>query len=137
MPLPWTDFLATWRKYTGLYPIEAPMGVGGSNPGPGAFSSLTTTGGRTKHVRIVTSNYTQDGNTLDEVIVCNHATTPITVTLLSPSATTGRFLTIENKGAANTTVSGTINADTAVTSMVLPKGTSVDLSSDGTAYNLT
>lgn len=136
MPLPWTDFLATWRKFTGLYPLESPLGIGTANPGPASFTNLTTTGARIKHVRIVTANYTQDATSPDEVIVGNHATTAFTITLLTPSSAPGRFLTIKNKGAANVTVSGTMFAAGSIASAILTTGQSVDLVSDSAVWNV-
>ena len=136
MPLPWTDFLSTWRKFTGLYPLELPNGIGASNPGSGSFTKLTSTESRAKHVRVVTASYTQDATTPDEVIIGNHATTPFTITLLSPSASTGRFLTIKNKGTATVTISGTIFGPSLLTSAALTTGQSVDLMSDGAVWNV-
>jgi hypothetical protein len=84
---------------------------------------------------IKTTNYTVTAQ--DNLIVCNHATTPFTVTLLDASTATGREFTLKNKGAAEVTIDATglglLDGDNTYS---LTQYQSIKVISDGTTWNV-
>jgi hypothetical protein len=97
--------------------------------------TLTTSSGRVVATSIKTTTYTLA--TTDHVIVCNHASTPFTVTLIAASANTGRVFVVKNKGAATVTLSatslGTIDGSN---TRDLSTNQSLTLCSDGVQWNI-
>ena len=97
--------------------------------------TLTTSSGRVVATSIKTTTYTLA--TTDHVIVCNHASTPFTVTLIAASANTGRVFVVKNKGAATVTLLatslGTIDGSN---TRDLSTNQSFTLCSDGVQWNI-
>ena len=102
--------------------------------------SLSLTGtiyttGRVLGAVIKTTNYTV--TTMDNIVVCNHATTPFTVTLIDATANTGREFVIKNKGAAGVTIDATsLGLLDGSNTYLLNQYESIKVVSDGVTWNI-
>ena len=127
------------QAYDRSFSTHIPLAISASTTTfSGAVTStgtLTTSSGRVVATSIKTTTYTLA--TTDNVIVCNHASTPFTVTLIAASANTGRVFVVKNKGVATVTLSatglGTIDGDNTRT---LSTNQSLTLCSDGVQWNI-
>jgi len=97
--------------------------------------TLTTSSGRVVATSVKTTSYTLA--TTDYVIVCNHASTPFTITLIAASANTGRVFIVKNKGAATVTLSATsLGTIDGINTRDLSTNQSLILCSDGSQWNI-
>jgi hypothetical protein len=84
---------------------------------------------------IKTTDYTV--TTMDNIVVCNHATTPFTVTLIDATANTGREFVIKNKGAAGVTIDATsLGLLDGGNTYLLNQYESIKVVSDGVTWNI-
>ena len=127
------------QAYDRSFSTHIPLAISASTTTfSGAVTStgtLTTSSGRVVATSIKTTTYTLA--TTDHVIVCNHASTPFTVTLIAASANTGRVFVVKNKGVATVTLSatglGTIDGQN---TRALAANQSLTLCSDGVQWNI-
>jgi len=113
------------QRFTGSVSITGSLSINGPITMAGVISATV----------IKTTNYTVAAQ--DNLIVCNHATTPFTVTLLDASTAIGREFTLKNKGAAEITIDATdlglLDGDNTYT---LAQYQSIKVISDGTTWNV-
>jgi hypothetical protein len=113
------------QRFTGSVSITGSLSINGPITMAGVISAIV----------IKTTNYTVTAQ--DNLIVCNHATTPFTVTLLDASTATGREFTLKNKGAAEVTIDATglglLDGDNTYS---LTQYQSIKVISDGTTWNV-
>jgi hypothetical protein len=100
-----------------------------------ALTGTISTTGRVLGAVIKTTDYTL--TVMDNIVVCNHATTSFTVTLIDATANTGREFIIKNKGAATVTINATslglLDGDN---TYLLNQYESIKVVSDGVTWNI-
>jgi hypothetical protein len=102
--------------------------------------SLSLTGtiyttGRVVGAVIKTTDYAV--TVMDNIVVCNHATTPFTVTLIDATANIGREFVIKNKGAAGVTIDATsLGLLDGSNTYLLNQYESIKVVSDGVTWNI-
>jgi len=112
MALPWTDFVWTIKRWLSLYPLDA-------------ISNLPTTSPPAGNYTIQDTDY----------YLVSTSTTDVTYTLPT-DASTNRVLKFKNRGTGEVTLSGTIFAYAAVSSLTLVTGDMATLTYDGSYWNV-
>lgn len=99
-------------------------------------SDISTTLGAFGTIRVVTSGTTVVSG--DYTIVGNHGSTNFAVTLLAASTNSGRIFVFKNKNAALMTIDATgkgqLFVNAATNTVVLDKGDSITIQSDGSTW---